>query len=303
MNPMTVMSSAVRRPGTRTVAIGNRLVGDGQPVFVVAEAGINHNGDIDLAKRLVRVAAHAGCDAVKGQKRTLEVVFDEAKLSQPRESPWGTTNRDVWNRLELPIKVHREIDDYARGFGLRWTASAWDEQSVDDVLSLQPEFLKIASASLTDDSLISAHRGHGVPIVLSTGMSTIAEIDHAVDVLGTDDLILLHCTSTYPSRPGELNLRMIPVLRERYGVPIGYSGHEIGIAASTAAVAMGACMVERHITVDRSLFGSNQAASLEPDELTDLVAAVRTVEAALGDGVKCVYDSEIPVRARLRRVG
>lgn len=287
----------------RTVDIGGRPVGDGQPVFVVAEAGINHNGDVGLARKLIDAAAAAGCDAVKGQKRTVDVVYSTAELARPRENPFGPTNGDLKRGLELPVDVHRELDQYAQAFGLRWTASAWDEQSLDDVASWNPPFLKIASASLTDDALLRAHRRYDLPVMLSTGMSTLAEIDHAVDVLGTTNLIILHCTSTYPSQPHELNLRAIPVLAERYQVPVGYSGHEKGIAASIAAVALGACVVERHLTLDRLAWGSDQAASLEPAELFDLVAAIRTLEPALGDGVKTVYDSEIPVREKLRRVG
>jgi len=287
----------------RTVAIGGRLVGEGQPVFVVAEAGINHNGDVELAKRLIDAAAAAGADAVKGQKRTVDVVYSAQELARPRDNPFGPTNGHLKRGLELSAQAHRELDDHARRAGLRWTASAWDERSLDDVLALAPEFLKIASASLTDDALLRAHRGHGIPIVLSTGMSTLAEIDHAVEILGTSDLVLLHCTSTYPSRPEELNLRAIPMLAARYQVPVGYSGHEAGIAASTAAVALGACVVERHLTLDRGTWGSDHAASIEPAELAALVAAIRTVEAALGDGVKRVYESEIPVREKLRRVG
>lgn len=287
----------------RTIDIDGRLVGDGQPVFVIAEAGINHNGDIETAKQLIDVAAAVGADAVKGQKRTVDVVYTPEELARPRENPFGPTNGDLKRGLELSPSAHRKLDEHAQALGLRWTASAWDEQSLDNVLELDPPFLKIASASLTDDALLRAHRGHGIPILLSTGMSTLAEIDHAVEVLGTSDLIVLHCTSTYPSQPHELNLRAIPVLAQRYHVPIGYSGHESGIAAAVAAVALGACLVERHLTLDRSLWGSDQAASLEPGEFSAMVSAIRTVEAALGDGVKRVYDSEIPVREKLRRVG
>ncbi len=286
-----------------TVDIAGRAVGEGQPVFVVAEAGINHNGDVGLARKLINAAAAAGCDAVKGQKRTVDVVYSPEELARPRENPFGPTNGDLKRGLELPVEVHRELDEHANSLGLRWTASAWDEQSLEDVASWNPPFLKIASASLTDDALLRAHRRYDLPVVLSTGMSTLAEIDHAVEVLGTSQLILLHCTSTYPSQPRELNLRAIPVLAERYRLPVGYSGHERGIATSVAAVAFGACVIERHLTLDRSMWGSDQSASLEPTEFTDLVAAIRTIEQAFGDGVKKVYDSEIPVREKLRRVG
>lgn len=286
-----------------TVEIDGVLVGEGQPCYVVAEAGINHNGDIELARRLIDAAADAGCASVKGQKRTVEVVYTPDELARPRENPFGSTNGDLKRGLELDVAAHHDLDDYARSRGLRWTVSAWDEASVDAAMSWSPPYLKIASASLTDDALLRHHRTYAVPLVLSTGMSTLEQIDHAVDVLGTTDLVLLQCTSTYPTDPEEVNLRSIPALQERYGVPVGYSGHEPGVAISIASVALGACMVERHITLDRSMWGSDQSASIEPTELQALVRGIRDVERALGDGVKRLYDSEIPVRDKLRRIG
>ena len=214
-----------------------------------------------IAKKLIDVASLAGCEAVKFQKRTVDVVYTAEELAKPRESPFGETNGDLKRALELGQAEYEEIDAYCRAKSMDWTASGWDEASVDFIDQFDPPFYKIASASLTDDELLSHTRKKGKPIVLSTGGSTLDQIDHAVEVLGKEDLILLHCCSAYPSQYAELNLRAIPVLRERYGVPIGYSGHETGIASSVAAATLGACIVERHVTMDRSLWGSDQAAS------------------------------------------
>jgi N-acetylneuraminate synthase len=287
----------------RTVRIGERLVGDEQATYVTAEIGINHNGDVDLARKLIAAAAGAGCDAVKFQKRSVDVVYSDEELARPRESPFGDTNGDLKRGLEFGEEEYRAIDDYCRVLGIQWFASCWDEASVDFIEAFSPPCYKIASASLTDEGLLRYHRRCGRPIILSTGMSNLDEIDHAVDVLGTDDLVLLHATSTYPSDLTELNLRVIGALRERYGVPVGYSGHEVGLATTLAAHVLGACMIERHITLDRAMWGSDQAASVEPLGFQRIVRDVRAVESALGDGKKVVYDSEVPVREKLRRVG
>jgi N-acetylneuraminate synthase len=285
------------------VRLGDRPVGDGHPAFVLAEIGINHNGDVSVAKKLIDVAVVAGCEAVKFQKRTVDVVYSEAELAKPRESVFGETNGDLKRGLELGQAAYEEIDAYCRAKGIAWTASCWDEGSVDFIDEFDPPFYKIASASLTDDALLRHTRSKGKPIVLSTGMSTLEQVDHAVDVLGKDDLVLLHTCSTYPSQYTELNLRVIPTLRERYGLPVGYSGHETGIASSVAAAVLGACIVERHITLDRSLWGSDQAASLEPNGLIRVIRDIRLVEQAMGDGTKAVVPSEVPVMQKLRRVG
>jgi len=285
-----------------TVRIGNRLVGDSEPCFVIAEIGINHNGDIDLAKRLISVAVAAGCDAVKFQKRTVDVVYSAEELAKPRESPFGATNGDLKRGLELDYYDYQEIDAFCRSSKIQWFASCWDEASVDFIDRFNPPCYKIASASLTDDNLLRHHRAKRRPIVLSTGMSTLEQIDHAVEVLGKDDLILLHACSTYPAYYNELNLRAIPVMRERYGVPVGYSGHETGIASTVAAATIGACCVERHVTLDRSMWGSDHAASLEPNGLTRVVRDIRLVEQSMGDGVKRVYEREQPIIKKLRRV-
>jgi len=285
------------------VLLGERPVGDGHPCFVLAEIGINHNGDTQIAKKLIDVASFAGCEGVKFQKRTIDVVYTPEELAKPRESPFGETNGDLKRGLEFGHTEYQQIDEYCRHKPISWTASCWDEASVDFIDQFNPPFYKIASASLTDDALLRHTRAKGKPIVLSTGMSTLDQIDHAVDVLGKDNLVLLHCCSTYPAQYPELNLRAIPALRQRYDVPIGYSGHETGIASSVAAATLGACVVERHVTLDRSLWGSDHAASLEPNGIMRVIRDIRLVELALGDGVKSVVPSEIPIMKKLRRVG
>jgi N-acetylneuraminate synthase len=257
---------------------------------------------MNLAKRLIAVAAAAGCNAVKFQKRTVDVVYSPEELAKPRESPFGVTNGDLKRALELSVNDYEEIDAYCRAMGIPWLVSCWDDQSLQMMRPFALPCFKIASALLTDDSLLEKARKLGKPIILSTGMSTLAEIDHAVEVLGKHDLILLHACSAYPASYEELNLRVIPQLRERYGVPVGYSGHETGIPSSVAAVALGACCLERHITMDRAMWGTDQAASLEPNGITRMVRDIRLIEKSMGDGVKRVYDSEIPVLNKLRRV-
>jgi N-acetylneuraminate synthase len=285
------------------VRIGSRLVGDDQPCFIIAEIGINHNGDVDIAKRLISVALAAGCDAVKFQKRTVSVVYTPEELAKPRENPFGPTNGDLKYGLEFEQEEYEEIDAFCKSIKMTWFASPWDEGSVDFLEQFHVPVHKIASASLTDDNLLRHIRRTGKPIILSTGMSTYAEIDHAVDVLGKEDLILMHATSTYPANYDELNLRAIPTMAMRYGVPIGYSGHETGIPTSVCAAGLGACCVERHITLDRAGWGSDQAASLEPNGINRLVRDIRLWEQAKGDGIKRVYEREFPIIKKLRRVG
>src|SRR5437764_1292604 len=285
-----------------TANIGTRSVGDGQPCYIIAEIGINHNGDLALAKKLINVAAAANCDAVKFQKRTVDVVYTPEELAKPRESPFGATNGDLKRGLELDYYDYQEIDAFCRASKIQWFASCWDEASVDFIDRFNPPCYKIASASLTDDNLLRHTRAKGRPIILSTGMSTLDQIDRAVQVLGKNDLILLHACSTYPAYYNELNLRAIPVMRERYDVPVGYSGHETGIASTVAAATIGACCVERHVTLDRSMWGSDHAASLEPNGLTRVVRDIRLVEQSMGDGVKRVYEREEPNIQKLRRV-
>jgi N-acetylneuraminate synthase len=285
------------------IRVGSKVVGPGRPCYVVAEIGINHNGDIDLAKKLINVASGADCDAVKFQKRTIDVVYTPEELAKPRESPFGATNGDLKRGLEFEEEEYEEIDRYCREVKIDWFASCWDEASVDFIAQFKVPCFKIASASLTDDNLLRHTRAVGKPIVLSTGMSTLQEVDHAVEVLGKQDLALLHACSTYPAYYEELNLSVIDVLRERYGVPVGYSGHETGLPSSVAAAVLGACIVERHITLDRSMWGSDHAASLEPNGITRLVRDIRLIEKSMGDGIKRVLEREQPIIKKLRRVG
>ncbi len=288
---------------SRVVQIDSHPVGDGNPCFIVAEIGINHNGELGLAKKLIDAAVLAGCNAVKFQKRTIDVVYTAEELAKPRENPFGPTNGDLKRGLEFGIKEFKEIDAYCRDKDILWYSSCWDEASVDVMEQFSPPCYKIASASLTDDALLRHHRKYGRPIILSTGMSTLEQIDHAVDVLGPEKLIILHCTSTYPSQVEELNLRAIHSLRDRYQVPIGYSGHEVGLAPSVAAAVLGSCMLERHITLDRAMWGSDQAASVEWQGFWRLVKDVRAIEKSMGDGIKRLYPSEVPIMNKLRRVG
>ena len=284
------------------VQIGHRLVGSGQPAFIVAEIGINHNGDLEIARQLIDVAVEAGCDAVKFQKRTVDVVYRAEELAHPRESPFGTTNGDLKRGLEFGLEDYGEIDRHCKRRGILWFASCWDRGSVDFLSRFDPPCYKIASACLTDEELLRYHRAKNRPIILSTGMSTMEHIRHAVRTLGTSDLVLLHCTSAYPAKLAELNLGAIRTLRQAFDCPIGYSGHEVGLATTVAAVTLGACMVERHITLDRSLWGSDQAASIEPQGVKRLVKDIRAIEEAMGDGSKQIYESELPVLQKLRRV-
>lgn len=283
------------------VRIADHLVGPGQPCFIVAEIGINHNGSIELAERLIRAARDAGCNAVKFQKRTIEVVYSREELDRSRESPFGTTNGDLKKALEFGSEEYRRIDEYCKELDLLWFASCWDIGSVDFIERFNPPCFKIASACLTNDGLLRHHLALGKPLILSTGMSTLDQIQHALAILGEKNLILLHCTSTYPAHPKELNLRAINTLSKKFSCPVGYSGHEVGLQTTVAAVVLGACLVERHITLDRAMWGSDQAASVEPQGMARLVRDIRAVEDALGDGVKRVMESELPVIKKLRR--
>ena len=286
-----------------SVRVGDRLVGPGEPVYVIAEIGINHNGEVETAKRLIDAARFSGCDAVKFQKRTPEICTPKDQWDIERDTPWGRmTYIDYRHRIELSQDDYDTIDRYCQEVGIDWFASCWDEPSVDFLARYEPPAFKFASASLTDDALLTYTAEVGPPVIASTGMSTMAQIDHAMSLLPEDRTLLAHSTSTYPCPPEELNLRMIRTLSERFGFPIGYSGHEVGLQTTVAAVAMGARFVERHITLDRAMWGSDQAASVEPMGLFRLVRDIRVVEQALGDGVKRVYDSELGPMKKLRRV-
>lgn len=284
------------------IEIADDRIGSGYPCFIIAEIGINHNGDVELAKKLIDVAVLAGCDAVKFQKRTPEICVPEEQKGLERDTPWGRiTYLDYRYKVEFGREEYEDIDFYCRERNILWTASCWDEPSLEFIDAFDPPFLKVASASLTNGPLLRAYIEKGRPLIVSTGMSTIAEIDEAAHIL--DDNVpwmFLHCNSSYPARTEEINLCVMDTLRERFQRPTGYSGHEVGLQISLAAVARGADVLERHITLDRAMWGSDQAASVEPGGLQRLVRDVRVIESALGDGVKRVYDSEKPVRTKLR---
>jgi len=272
-------------------------------IYIIAEIGINHNGSLDIAKQLIDVAAECGCDAVKFQKRTINVVYTPEELAKPRESIFGDTNGDLKRGLEFGENEYDEIDLHCRAKGIGWFASCWDKDSVDFIARYGPPYLKIPSACLTDNELLKHFRKYDIPLILSTGMSDYIMIGHAVNVLGRENLTLLHCTSTYPADLAELNLLCIPTLKKIYpDIPIGYSGHEGGLATTYAAVVLGAVMVERHITLSRMMFGTDQPASVEPQGLKRLVRDIRAWEIASGDGIKVIHDSELPIIEKLRRV-
>jgi len=287
----------------REVQIGNYWVGDGHPAYIIAEAGINHNGSLELAKQLILAAKNAGVDAVKFQKRTPELCVPPEQRGQMRETPWGYISYlDYRYKTEFGDSEYQEINRYCKEVGITWFASVWDEPSVDFLEKYNPICYKVPSASLTDEKLLLHLRKTGRPLIVSTGMSTMQQIKDAVKLIGEENLVLTHATSTYPCDPRELNLRMIETLRSTFSCPIGYSGHEVGLVTSAVAVGLGACMVERHITLDRALWGSDQSASVEPGGFEKLVKYIRVTEQAVGDGVKKVYDSELSSLKKLRRV-
>lgn len=288
---------------TDALQIGRHRVGPGEPVYVIGEIGLNHNGDVAIAKQLIDVAAVAGAQAVKFQKRTPAISTPEHMKGVPRETPWGTmTYLEYRYKVEFEQDQYREIGEYAASRGLDWFASPWDVPAVEFLESMNVVAHKIASASVTDLELLRAVAATGKPVILSTGMSTMEQIGAAVDVFDRDRLLLLHATSTYPLPPHEANLRMMTTLQERYGVPVGYSGHEPGLQISVAAVAMGAVAIERHITLDRAMWGSDHAASLEPHGLMTLIRDIRIIGQAQGDGVKRIFPGELAPLSKLRRV-
>lgn len=303
------MVSAFRRKDesedmtNKAVRIGSYLLGEGHTSFLIAEIGINHNGSVEIAKKLIDLAAEYGFHAVKFQKRTVDIVFTPEELARPRESPFGTTNGDLKRGLEFGREQYREIDAYCRERRMLWFASPWDEKSVAFLEEFEPPCHKIASASLTDRGLLTAIRDTGRPVILSTGMSTLQQIDTAVDILKNSPLVLMHTTSTYPAKHEELNLATIETLRKRYNRPIGYSGHEPDIIPTVmAVVGFGACAVERHVTLDRSMWGSDQSASVEPRGMELISKYIRIWPTVHGDGNKRVFGSEEPILAKLRRV-
>lgn len=286
----------------KEIQIGGRWIGDGHPTYIVSEVGINHNGDLELAKTLIDAAIDAGVDAVKFQKRTPELCVPTEQRDQMRSTPWGYISYlDYRHRVEFGEEEYQQIDEYCQMKGIIWFASVWDEPSVDFMEAYKPVCYKIPSASLTDHALLKRVRDTGSPVILSTGMSTMEQIKKAVEVLNIEKLLITHSTSAYPCDPHELNLKMIETLQKTFPCPIGYSGHEVGLVPSVVAVALGACLVERHITLDRALWGTDQAASVEPGGFRRLVKYIRVTEESLGDGIKRVYRSEHPSIRRLRR--
>jgi N-acetylneuraminate synthase len=284
------------------MTFGERVIGDGQPAYIVAEIGINHNGDIGVARRLIDAAAVAGCDAVKFQKRTPELCVPPHQRDQLRETPWGPMSYlEYRHRVELGADAYRLLIEHCRSRSIDWFVSCWDEAAVDFIERFDPIGYKVPSAALTDVALLKRFRRTARPLILSTGMSTMAQIEAAVELLGTRDLLIAHSTSTYPCPLGQLNLKMIQTLRARYDCPIGYSGHEVGLPTTVAAVCLGASMIERHITLDRSTWGTDQAASVEPRGFERLVKYIRDIESAMGNGIKAVYEGEMQVMSKLRR--
>jgi N-acetylneuraminate synthase len=286
----------------KPVKIGNKTVGPGNPCYVIAEIGINHNGDIDIAKQLIKMSAEAGCDAVKFQKRTPELCVPLDQRNVIRETPWGQmTYMDYRYKVEFDESQYQDLANYASSLNVHLFASPWDVESVDFMVKMKHPVIKIPSASITDLELLEKIASTKLPVMMSTGMSTMDQIDKAVSMLNKENLLIAHSTSAYPCDPEELNLKMIPVLQDRYQVPIGYSGHETGLQTTVAAVTLGACFVERHVTLDRAMWGSDQPASVEPTGVQRLVRDIRTVESALGDGIKKVYKSELKPMSRLRK--
>lgn len=328
---MADQQSLVTKGSPPTVRIGPFHVGVGHPVLVVAEIGINHNGDLSIAKRLIEQAARAGCHAVKFQKRTVSVVYSEEELAKQRQVPphtgimenavrrgvlspeavtrlqasnfENTTNGDLKYALEFTAEEYAEIDRYCKELGIMWFASPWDEGSVDFLEQFNPPCHKVASASITDQVLLERLRDTGRPIILSTGMSTHSEVARAVEIVGQGSLVLLHTVSTYPTKnEGELNIRMIDTLRGWFPeVPVGYSGHEMDLLPSFVAVSLGAVMIERHFTLDRSMWGSDQQASISFPEMRELVEGIARISSILGDGRKTVTPGEMEVMRKLRR--
>lgn len=271
--------------------------------FIIAEIGINHNGDMNIVKQLIDESANAGCNAVKFQKRTLELVYSEEELDKPRESPWGKTNREQKLGLELTREDYDEIDEYCRSKGIQWFASAWDLESQKFLKQYNLKYNKVASALLTYRELLEEIASEGKHTFISTGMSTLEQIDQATQIFNDANCPyeLMHTNSTYPMSVEDANLRVIDTLKNRYGCNVGYSGHESGVIVSCAAVSRGATSLERHITLDRAMYGSDQAASLEIAGLRRLVGYVRDIERALGSPVKKVMKTEVPIAKKLRK--
>ncbi len=283
------------------VIIGNKPVGQGCPVYIIAEIGINHNGDLGIAKKLIDVAVQAGCDAVKFQKRVPKLCVPDSHKEVKRDTPWGIMSYiEYRERVEFGRREYEEIDDYCLEKQIQWFASSWDPSSVEFIEQFNPPCHKVPSALLTDHRLLQAFADTGRPVIMSTGMSTMEEIEKAAKLFSKERLLLAHSTSIYPCPLEKLNLRMIETLKNRFNCIVGYSGHEVGLSPSYAATVMGSAFIERHVTLDRAMWGSDHAASVEPGGLRRLVENIRDIEKALGDGVKVLYEEERRAMKRLR---
>ena len=284
--------------------LGNKHLNKTSPTYIIAEIGINHNGDIELAKQLIKIAKDSGCDAVKFQKRNPDVCVPEKQKSVMRETPWGyITYLDYKYKVEFEKKEYDIIDEYCKQLNIHWFASPWDVDSVQFLSQYDLPALKVPSASLNDTDLLLAMKKTKSPIIISTGMSTQQEVDDAINLLSDTQLAILHCVSTYPTPPEELNLNVLKTFQKNYpNLIVGYSGHETGLSTTYAAVALGAKIVERHITLDRAMWGTDHSASIEPQGLKTLVSNIRDIEVAMGDGIKNITAGELPIREKLRRV-
>jgi N-acetylneuraminate synthase len=281
--------------------IANFNIGE-KETYVIAEIGINHNGDLEIAKQLIKAAKDCGCNAVKFQKRTIDVVYTPEELATPRENPFGNTNGDLKRGLEFSKEQYAEIDRFCKEIGITWFASPWDEQSVDFLEEFDVPCYKIASASLTDKGLLEKIKATGKPVILSVGMSTEEEIDKAIEILGQEQLVLLYCTCLYPPKYEQINLRSMQTLMKKYSCPVGYSGHEADTLVSAIAVSLGATVIERHFTLDRGMWGSDQKASINPAEMSELIKNIRIAEKIMGTSDITVLDDEFPIKKKLRRV-
>lgn len=284
------------------IRIGDKTISEESPVFFTGEIGINHNGSLEVAKKMIDLAVICSADSVKFQKRTPEICVPEDVRDRIKETPWGDmTYFEYKKRIEFGEEEYREIDKYCKDKGIIWYASSWDILSAEFLEKLDVPCYKIPSAKLTDREMLETIRDFGKPVILATGMSTEEEIDKAVDVLSGTDLVILHCNSSYPAVNEELNLQYIKVLKEKYpDAVIGYSGHELGISASLVAAVLGAKVIEKHITLDRAMWGTDQGASIDFSGLRRIIRDLKTIPVWLGDGVKKVYDSEVKVKEKLR---
>ena len=271
-------------------------------IYVIAELGINHQGSLVIAKQLIDAAKEAGADAVKFQKRTIDAVYTDDELARPRDSVFGATNGDLKRGLELGLAEYQAASRYCRERGVDWSASCWDRASLDVISRYAPPWLKIPSALITDHALLEAYRATGIPLIMSTGMSTEQDVDEAVGVLHDCKLVLLHCCAAYPAPIEEVNLSALLTMHQRYGLPVGYSSHTVSPWPAVMAAVLGATVIEAHLTLDRTMWGTDQAASLEPKAFAKMVQEIRTWEQARGDGIKRVMPSEMPIQEKLRKV-